>query len=186
MSDKEAAILAATLRLVSQHGFHGTSMAMIASAAGVSAGIIYHYFDNKDALLAALYRETKRRMGRALLAGYHDDAPLRARFERILLNIIDHYIAHPDETAYMEQFASSPYCTEILESEAMEGFAPVAQLIDYAMQEGILKPVPVEMVFAFTSDVAMALAKKHIAGTLDLNPERRERAAQMCWDALKA
>ncbi len=186
MSDKEAAILAATLRLVSQHGFHGTSMSMIAGEAGVSAGIIYHYFENKDALMAALYRESKRRMSRALLAGYREDAPLRARFEQMLLNIIDHYIAHPDETAFLEQFANSPYCTETLESEAMEDFAPVADLIAHAMHEGILKAVPVEMVMAFTSDVAMALAKKHIAGALVLDRERRELAAQMCWDALKA
>ena len=46
--DKRTAILQATLRLISENGFHGTAMSKVAKEAGVSAGIIYHYFDSKD------------------------------------------------------------------------------------------------------------------------------------------
>lgn len=37
-----------------RHGFHGTSMAQISQAAGMSVGHIYHYFKNKEALIEAL------------------------------------------------------------------------------------------------------------------------------------
>lgn len=35
-------------------GFHGSSMAEIAQAAGLSVGQIYRYFDNKEAIIAAI------------------------------------------------------------------------------------------------------------------------------------
>ena len=50
IEDKRTAILDATLRLISKNGFHGTAMSKVAKEAGVSAGIIYHYFDSKDDL----------------------------------------------------------------------------------------------------------------------------------------
>ena len=59
VEDKRASILSATLKLVSENGFHGTVMSKVAKAAGVSSGIIYHYFDSKDGLILELYKEIK-------------------------------------------------------------------------------------------------------------------------------
>lgn len=35
-----------------RHGFHGTSIAQISKAAGMSTGHIYHYFENKEAIIS--------------------------------------------------------------------------------------------------------------------------------------
>jgi TetR/AcrR family transcriptional regulator, repressor for uid operon len=37
-----------------EQGFHGAGMARIAEKAGMSAGHIYHYFENKDAIIEAI------------------------------------------------------------------------------------------------------------------------------------
>jgi AcrR family transcriptional regulator len=66
-SDKETAILEATLDLIAERGFHNTPMSQIAKQSGVSAGIIYHYFDNKEALIYELYRDIKKRYMEGLL-----------------------------------------------------------------------------------------------------------------------
>jgi len=47
-------ILDAACDCVRQAGFHGASMADIAKAAGLSVGQIYRYFDNKEAIIAAI------------------------------------------------------------------------------------------------------------------------------------
>ena len=47
-------ILDAACERVRQSGFHGTSMADIAKAAGLSVGQIYRYFENKEAIIAAI------------------------------------------------------------------------------------------------------------------------------------
>lgn len=46
------------------HGFHGASIAQISRAAGMSAGHIYHYFENKEAIIAAIVeRDLDRLLG---------------------------------------------------------------------------------------------------------------------------
>jgi AcrR family transcriptional regulator len=47
-------ILDAACERVRQSGFHGASMADIARAAGLSVGQIYRYFENKEAIIAAI------------------------------------------------------------------------------------------------------------------------------------
>lgn len=37
-----------------EHGFHSAGMALIAKTSGMSVGHIYHYFDNKEALIEAI------------------------------------------------------------------------------------------------------------------------------------
>jgi AcrR family transcriptional regulator len=47
-------VLDAAIACFRQHGFHGASMSAISTAAGMSVGHIYHYFENKDAIIAAI------------------------------------------------------------------------------------------------------------------------------------
>ena len=52
-ADKKRAVMDATLALIAEKGFHGTSMSEVAQKAKVAVGTIYHYFSSKDHLLAA-------------------------------------------------------------------------------------------------------------------------------------
>ncbi|HEY8329171.1 MAG TPA: TetR/AcrR family transcriptional regulator [Rhodanobacter sp.] len=47
-------ILLAAQQCFIEHGFHGASMASIAETAGMSAGLIYRYFENKSAIILAI------------------------------------------------------------------------------------------------------------------------------------
>ena len=45
-----------------RHGFHGTSIAQISKAAGMSVGHIYHYFENKEAIIADIVAQDLERL----------------------------------------------------------------------------------------------------------------------------
>jgi AcrR family transcriptional regulator len=47
-------ILLAAQRCFIEHGFHAASMASIADAAQMSAGLMYRYFENKEAIVLAI------------------------------------------------------------------------------------------------------------------------------------
>ena len=51
---RRAQILAAASDCFRAHGFHGASISQISKTAGMSAGHIYHYFENKEAIIAAI------------------------------------------------------------------------------------------------------------------------------------
>lgn len=71
-------ILCAALRCFIEHGFHAASMSNIADTAQMSAGLMYRYFENKNAIVLAIIErqlEEKRCRIRALQssADFADD-----------------------------------------------------------------------------------------------------------------
>jgi AcrR family transcriptional regulator len=62
-------------RLFGRHGYERTSIAMIARSAGISQGLLYNYFDGKDALLAALIDEVLADAHALFDIADHSDTP---------------------------------------------------------------------------------------------------------------
>jgi AcrR family transcriptional regulator len=73
---KRDAILEATAKLVAAQGI-GASTAQIARAAKVAEGTVFTYFENKDALLNALFVRLETRLAMVLGADFPDQADAR-------------------------------------------------------------------------------------------------------------
>ena len=185
VEDKRTAILDATLRLISKNGFHGTSMSKIASEAGVSAGIIYHYFDGKDDLIDELYRTIKRNFGQAVVRDFERDQPLKAQIRQLLGIMIRYYVQRPLESAFLEQYTRSPYYRPQIEAEASQYYLPVLETFQAGQQEMIIKDFPAPVIAAFTLDVAASLAQQHAAGFLDLTNELVTQIIEASWEAIR-
>src|ERR1700680_3376489 len=54
IADRRTQILDAALVCFAKRGFHQTSMHDISAEAGISVGLIYRYFENKEAVIAAM------------------------------------------------------------------------------------------------------------------------------------
>ena len=61
MTEKKEKILVAALELFAQDGFKSTSTSKVAKHAGVSEGLIFRHFENKEGLLAAIVRQGEER-----------------------------------------------------------------------------------------------------------------------------
>ncbi len=59
-ADRPTQILNAAIACFAKRGFHQTSMHDISAEAGISVGLIYRYFANKEAVIAALADRHKR------------------------------------------------------------------------------------------------------------------------------
>lgn len=62
MTEKKETILLTALRLFSEQGYESTSTSLIAREAGVSEGLIFRHFQNKEGLLLALLDLGKERL----------------------------------------------------------------------------------------------------------------------------
>ncbi len=62
MTDKKKNILAVALELFANDGFNGTSTSKIAKEAGVSEGLIFRHFENKNGLLHAIVQQAVERI----------------------------------------------------------------------------------------------------------------------------
>lgn len=52
--ERKEQIIAAAVKVFARRGISGTKMSMIAAEAGISHGLLYHYFDSKDELFTML------------------------------------------------------------------------------------------------------------------------------------
>jgi TetR/AcrR family fatty acid metabolism transcriptional regulator len=55
--DKRARILEAAIHVFARHGYHGARVSDIAREAGIAYGLVYHYFRNKEEILASVFEE---------------------------------------------------------------------------------------------------------------------------------
>jgi AcrR family transcriptional regulator len=65
-ADRRTQILEAALVCFAKRGFHQTSMHDISSEAGISVGLIYRYFENKEAVISAMADRHKKEIGEVL------------------------------------------------------------------------------------------------------------------------
>ncbi len=169
-TDKQKAILAGTLALISERGFHNTPMSLIARRSGVSAGIIYHYFENKDDLIHTLYQHIKKEFSAALMVGNPQEHPWPDHLKLIWMNAYRYYISHPAEALFLEQYENSPYHLK-WEETPDENIIQLYALIEQDLATGVLRPLPDPVLFALTMGVAISLAKQQIEGTLTLSED---------------
>lgn len=188
--DKREIILQATLELVAEHGFHGCPCAMIADRAGVAAGTIYRYFENKDVLIKELYLELESKISASILIGYSPEMPFRERFVHLVSGLLKYFIAAPLEFKYMEQFHNSPYGVAFRKDRVLtqpEGKSCTAysELLQQGVAQQVVKDLPLVLLFDLTFGPVLSVARNHILGFITLDEELIRQIAEACWDALK-
>ncbi|HNC94637.1 MAG TPA: TetR/AcrR family transcriptional regulator [Myxococcota bacterium] len=81
--DTRALLLRSALLCFAEHGFEGTSIRKIATRAGLSLGLLYHYFPSKEALLQALFAQSVELIQGCFLEVAEEQDP-RRRLELLL------------------------------------------------------------------------------------------------------
>jgi betaine-aldehyde dehydrogenase len=73
-----------TIDSLAELGYVGTTLAQIAIRAGVSTGLVAHYFGDKDGLLAAAFRSLARRVGNQVDARLRQVSTSRGRIQAVI------------------------------------------------------------------------------------------------------
>ena len=90
-AEQQAALLEHAARLFAERGFQGTSMLELATAAGVSKALLYHYYEDKYQLLVAIAEGHIDRLT-ALVAEVTAEAhPPAARLSTLIERIVNEY-----------------------------------------------------------------------------------------------
>ncbi len=183
--DKREAILLATLRLVNNNGFHAAPMSKIARDAGVSAGTIYLYFQNKEDLVNTLYRELKAKFALKALQDFNPDIPVKKGFETIWRNVLAYKLSEPEEAAFLEQCDNTPMVTDASREFGLKSVQPLFDLWERGQLEGIIKPFCRPMLFAFSLFPIIYVAQSYIKSGKELSIEAINAAFGASWDAIR-
>ena len=186
--DKRDEIVRAALELIAENGFHGAPMAMIADKAGVGAGTIYRYFENKEVLINELYQELEQRFYAYLMQGYYPDKPIRERFIHLGTAILRYCISNPLDFRYLEQFHNSPYGV-VHRRDKIFGEADEQDVYRELFEEGVaqqvIKELPLVVLFALAFGPLITVARDHILGFVIMDEALIGLTIAACWDGLK-
>jgi len=107
-------LIDATIASIHAYGYGDTTVARIGRAAGVSPGIIHHYFGGKGELLEATMRALLRRLRHSVLARLERADGPRARIEAIIEgNFAGEQFAPEAVTAWLAFWAQVPHAPRL-------------------------------------------------------------------------
>lgn len=94
--ERRQSLIDATARCLAKKGVGGTSVRAICTEAGVSAGLLRHYFPTIDAAIAECYRQTGKRVQQALDRAADDIGGARNRLLAYLTASFSPPISDPE------------------------------------------------------------------------------------------
>ena len=107
--DKRECILSAALELFAEKGFYGTAVPEIAQKAGVAAGTIYRYFENKEAVVNAVYQRHKAQLLASVLDDFPYGSDARAQIHHFISKVLGFAKKHPQAFKFLELHHHAAY-----------------------------------------------------------------------------
>jgi TetR/AcrR family fatty acid metabolism transcriptional regulator len=107
--EKRRLILDAAVRVFARKGFHTCRVGDIAEEAGVSHGLLYHYFGSKDELLETVFRETWKEVLDAIAVVEGSGEPAREQLRQVAKILLRGWQNQPERTTViMREIARTP------------------------------------------------------------------------------
>ncbi|MGI9666002.1 MAG: TetR/AcrR family transcriptional regulator [Acidimicrobiia bacterium] len=177
--DRPAAIRLALRDMVAERGFHGASMGVIATRAGVAAGTAYVHYESKEELVYATFLEVKGDLGAAVLTGYPADATPFDRWNHLLRASFRYLEEEPARARFLSQLEESPYYEEaharhVARGDALTEAAAASDIVE------LLVDLPVEVIYAMSLGVAVRL----VSSGVKLSEDELDTLVESTWRAL--
>lgn len=167
--------------LIRQHGFHGTTMSLVAKKAGVAAGTIYHYFESKDELISELYKYNRKLTVEVIDNSLNENLSFKANFYNLWEALYQFYIDNTNILIFFEQYVNSPYKAD---KNNAYSHSRLLTFFEEGIENGHLKQVSPELALVLTvSNIAIA-AKLHRFGNMQTGSNSMQQIRDIFWDGI--
>ena len=184
--DKREAIVSAALELFVERGFYGTAVPEIAERAAVGAGTIYRYFESKEALVNAIYREQKLRFGQVALDDFPVTAPTREQFRVLWMRMARFAIEHPSSFVFLELHHHARYLDGASRAVEQRMTGLFTQVVVNAQARGELKPGDPRVLMGLVMGAFIGVIRCCVDDARALGEADWKLAEQCMWEAIRA
>ena len=138
---KEDAILEAALRVIKKKGFHKSRMADIARDAGISYGLVYHYFKTKEDLFETILERWWDSLFSLMTETRAAGEEVQEKLRRIILFLLDTYQRHPNlVNIFITEISRSTANLTRKRLERFKGFMTLTEeVIAEGQNQGVLR-----------------------------------------------
>ncbi len=184
--DKRELITGAALELFVERGFYGTTVPEIADLAGVGAGTIYRYFDSKEALVNAMYREQKLVFSGAVLDQFPVASPTREQFRSLWTRMAKFAIDNPKSFIFLELHHHARYlddASRAVEQRMLDLFTGV---VTAAQARRELKAGPARLLMGMVMGAFVGVIRSCVEIDQPLESADWTLAEQCIWEAIRS
>lgn len=184
--DKREAILEAALHLFVERGFYGTAVPEIAERAGVGAGTIYRYFESKEALVNAIYRQEKLHFGHTVLDDFPPAAPTREQFRLLWTRMAKFATVHPSAFIFIELHHHARYLdaqSREVEQRMTELFTAI---VTTAQARGELKAGEPRLLMGLVMGAFVGVIRSCVDTDRPVEDADWKLAEQCVWEAIRS
>lgn len=181
------ALLDAALTMMSERGFHATSVPELAARAGIGAATMYRHFESKEALANALYLHAKRQFAALVLEGFPENLPVRKAFAELWGRLSRVVVKHTTLVVFLELHHHASYITpETLQACEDLVSKPIEGLIRRGQAEGVIRAGDPHFLHTFLEGTFLGLAKAAIGPGGAVDDELLRRGEPLAWAAVRA
>jgi len=186
VTDKRDAIMSAALELFVERGFFGTAVPEIADKAGVGAGTIYRYFESKEALVNALYRQEKQRFAERVIQDFPTTTIARELFRTMWMRMAKFAVETPKPFIFLELHHHASYLdteSRALEARMLDLFTNV---VVAAQARGELKAGAPRLLMGMVMGAFVGVIRSCVEIDQPLEDADWKLAEQCIWEAIRA
>lgn len=183
--DKRERILYATLKLITEQGFHGTPVSDIAREASVGAGTIYRYFNNKDAIINELYNIIIKDLTDAMQVNISDNLTIKEKFYLHWKNLIYFFINNEHEGKFVSQYSNSTYISKTIVDMNDRRYDYHRVLLANGIKNKIIKEIDFNIVALFMWATAKQLHYLHINNAITITENLLDEIFNVFWEGIK-
>lgn len=185
INNKRDKILSATLKLITEHGFHATPVSMIAHEAGVGAGTIYRYFDSKEAIINELYDVILTELYEATMRNIPENISVRDEFYQKWRNILNYFINNEYEGKFIAQYMASPYISRTIIEENNRRNVHLKLLIERGIKQKEIRNMHYHTIIVYMWGTIRQLHYLHINKAINITEELLDDIYTVFWEGIR-
>jgi len=185
-NEKRERFLQTALKLFASQGLQNTSTADIASEAGTAAGTLFLYFPTKQDLINELVLWISKAEADRINSLLTPALSVREAFYTIWDGSIRWLLENPDAYRYSQQIRDSGLISDEVTRKSGEFFSFYYDTIQKGLQEGVIKPYPVDLIGGFLYQDIVA-----VMNHLQVQPDTSalhisiQQGFEIFWDGIK-
>ncbi|MCA1060600.1 TetR family transcriptional regulator [Rossellomorea aquimaris] len=183
--NKRDCIVASSLVLFAERGFDATTIPMIATSAGVGAGTIYRYFENKEVLGNTIFQEYVELFTETVNKDFPYQQSIREQFHHLFQSMILFTKEQSQALYFIKTHSSAHFLNE--ESHAsFKGLLNIFKcFFDSGKEKKEIKNLPSTALIAILYGAFLELQRLVRIGELKPDAAMLKDVEESMWDAVR-
>lgn len=178
--------LAAALKLFVEKGVENTSTSEIAKAAGTASGTLFLYFPTKQDLVSALVLKIAKDQSVAMNGLVDPSVTAKETFDRLWRGIIRWFMNNMDAYSYQQQVRDTTLVPQNVADESGKYFGYFYAAIQKGLDEGSIKPYPLEILGGFLyQDIVAVMNLLKVQADPAKQEETIQSGFEIFWNGIK-